>query len=245
MPKLEISAMDEHNDIHDPYYVHRDVGRFIFEAEFDVYLNYIEFMESFLYNEQKKEAMLINNYLKEHSQEPRDIALVKTMGLYSGNLIEISGLMRESFFISLFAYFENKLISECRSLKPNVILLDIDDIRAGDVIERVKKYYTKVLRVKFPTNSAEWETIQDYRRIRNCIVHAHGSPDEMKDKKDRVQLQRFVNKNENIRLIRKEVEPISFAKSNGDIYIERGFCEEACQTMRAFLIDLLFPDEQE
>jgi len=32
--------------------------------------------------------------------------------------------MRDSFFVSLYSYFENKLIRECRLRKTDLILLD-------------------------------------------------------------------------------------------------------------------------
>lgn len=177
--------------------------------------------------------------------EAVDIAWVSASGNSPGKIAEFSGFLRNSFFVSLYAYFENKLIRECRLRKTNFILLDFDDIRGFDVIERVKKYFTKVLRTNFPSNTHEWETIQDYRIIRNCIVHAQGKLEELKDKKDREKLQRFVSKNKNISLFRNEEDPIHFFKNNGEIHIDKGFCEEACKTVETFLTMVLFPDKTE
>jgi hypothetical protein len=148
---------------------------------------------------------------------------------------EYAGMLRNSFFVSLYSFFESKLISECRSRKNEGVLLDFDDIRAPDEIERVKKYFTKVLRIDFPSKSHEWQTIHDYHRIiRNCIVHTQGRITELKEK-DREKLQRYIAKDNNIVLFGKDEK----------LYLKKEFCEDACKTIETFLMMVLFPEEAE
>lgn len=223
-----------------------DIDQIIFDVEFQIYLDYIEFMERFLDTEQKRESTIIREHLIKWGEADTNIGDIPYLtltaaGLLPGKIAELSGLLRSSFFVNLYSYFENKLISECRDRKTDGILLDFDDIRGVDVIERVKKYFTKVLRVKFPDSTPEWEIIQNYRIIRNCIVHAQGRIDELRDKKERDKLQRFVHRNKNVSLVREQEDLIALFRRNGEIYIHQGFCEEACNTIKAVLKMILFP----
>ncbi len=217
-----------------------NIGKIVFEVEFQYYLDYMKFMEEFLEEEKKKEDKNIEKALSEISSGDSEIAI-----MFLPKIFEFADMLRKSFFVTLYSFFESKLVQECRLRKNNEIALTFDDIRAPDDIERVKKYFTKVLRSDFPSNSPEWETIQNYRVVRNCIVHAQGRIDELKDKKDREKLQRFVNKNGMISLSRNEEDQIAFFRNNGEIYIHRGFCEDACKTIGSFLIMVFFPDQEE
>jgi len=218
----------------------RVLSEVMLEIEFRPYLDYIKFMEEFLEEEEKKEHKNFQGALSKLNPDSSEF-----LDFSPAKALEFAGMLRNSFFVSLYSFFENKLISQCRLRKTDSILLDFDDIRGLDVIERVKKYFTKVLRTNFPSSTREWETIQNYRIIRNCIVHAQGKMYELKEKKDREKLQRFVNKNRNISLVRSEEDLIGFFKKDGEIYIHRGFCEEACNTIEIFLKIVLFPGEAE
>ena len=192
-------------------------------------LDYIETMEEFLDAEHKRGAETLQEILSElDPDELRDVADTD----YSVKGIDLfSVFVRNSTFVSLYSFLESKLIDECRSRKSNEILLDFSDIRAADDMERVKKYFAKVLRINFPSNTREWETIQKYRIIRHCIVHAQSNISGLKDLNDRKKLEHYIGQKPNITLL-------------GDyMCLGKGFCEEACKTIETFLRMVFSLDE--
>jgi hypothetical protein len=219
-----------------------DVDRVLFEADFQIHHDYIEFMEDFLDAEEKKEKDIIKAFLKEYPDEEKENALLwmSASGIIPGRVAQLAGFMRASYLVSLYSYLQNKLISECHSRKTDLISLNVRDIRGRNELDQVTKYFTQVLRVNFPENAPEWKNIKNYRIIRNCIVHARGRIDELRDNGELNQLQDFVSKQPNVSLIRNKDDIISSFKSDGELYIHHGFCEEACKTIQAFLIKLLF-----
>jgi hypothetical protein len=223
-----------------------DVDRVLFEADFQIHHDYIEFMENFLDAEEKKEKDIIKAFLKEYPDEEKENALLwmNASGIIPGRVAQLAGFMRASYLVSLYSYLENRLISECRSRKTDLISLNVRDIRGRNELDQVTKYFTQVLRVRFPENAPEWKTIDYYRIVRNCIVHARGRIDELRNNDERNKLQHFVSKQQNISLVRNKDDVISSFKSDGELYIYRGFCEEACRTIETFLTNLLFSTEQ-
>lgn len=206
-----------------------DLKSLMLHHEFKTFLEYLKLMESFLFAESKKEEEFFQELMSK--SDPEAIIDITNTGFFPGRIDDFSEFLRNSFFVSLYSFFENQLINECRSRKSDDLLIEYKDIRGVDEIERVMKYFTKVLRIDFPSNTPEWQEIQCYRLIRNCIVHAQGKVYELKGEKEQSKLRGYVEKKGNL----------TFAEHTEKLYLKEGFCEEACNTIERFLMMKLYP----
>lgn len=139
---------------------------------------------------------------------------------------EFTNLMRSSFFVSLYSYLEAWLNNECReSQKENPqIKISLDDIH-GAGINRAKIYLMKVLDTSFPFDDPNWEQIQWFSKIRNCIVHNEG---KVRD----TDLKKYIENHPKLRC------EMFFGYEY--VMLDEGFCETAIAVTRAFLRSLLF-----
>jgi len=130
--------------------------------------------------------------------------------------------------VNLYSFFEAALVKECRNRKSSETPLSFSDIAGQNDIDRAKTYLTKVVRIHFPSDAPEWQEIQNYRMLRNCIVHNQG---KMEEGARGQKLREYIARQKNLSLYGDEV------------YFDKGFCEEAFETIRKFLLLLLFPSK--
>jgi hypothetical protein len=101
-------------------------------------------------------------------------------GLWSDLAREFPQYQRKACFLMIFAMLEDDLNQFCESIRLQLDLkLNLSDI-AGRGIERAKIYLLKVVEIRFPSQSVEWEKIQHYRDLRNILIHEAGYLDEEK-----------------------------------------------------------------
>ena len=193
--------------------------RLFFMMDIIRFKDYINFMEEFLETEKNNQE---ENLKKIHTMTDRDDLIVLDRRVWYAQTDEFAGILRRSFFISIFSFFENRLINEYRVIRSG----EID--KRGE-LQNAINYFAKDESVAFP--SGVTEAVQNYRIVRNCIVHAQGTPKEMKSEKEQKTLESFLKKNENIFL------------SKEGICLKMGFCEEAIQNIEVFLRLVLFPDK--
>jgi hypothetical protein len=78
------------------------------------------------------------------------------------------------FLISLYAVLEsslNELAELIRSEKK--VELKLKEIN-GDILEKAKCYFTKVLGIDLHTDDQRWQTINRLKIVRNCFAHQNG-----------------------------------------------------------------------
>lgn len=160
-------------------------------------------------------AGIIEGWEREFEHEADDF--IELHGNYRS---EFPAILRSSLLVSVYAFFEQKLVEECKPTKNG---LTISDIKGGSIIQRAKKYIEKVMEKEFPTNNEHWMYIREVNAIRNCIVH-NGSFVELNDSK----LRNIINNMENIKI-----------NDNNKIVIEQGFVEKMIDHVDAFLFELL------
>ena len=78
----------------------------------------------------------------------------------------------------IFSMFEDDLNQFCEAICVQLDLKNCVFDSPGKGIERAKMYLSKVARVEFPKQSAEWEKITCFRDVRHVLVHAAGYLDE-------------------------------------------------------------------
>jgi hypothetical protein len=200
------------------------------EAEMSDYEEYIETMESFLkakalqYSTNIRTAIESGNTidLDEHGN-PSDITEYDQYLL--GKVNQLQNLLRQSFFASLFSFFEAKLVYECLDRKPDNEPLQLSDISGQDELDKVNIYFKKVLGLSFPNDTTEWMEIKNLRRIRNLVVHNKG---KVIGKYQTKELLLYIKRSIYLEVIEHE------------ILIKAGFCEHALKIFESFLLMLTF-----
>ncbi|WPL43543.1 hypothetical protein [Priestia megaterium] len=140
---------------------------FFVSNELDQFRNYAEYIESSLRKEVKSYVDRAEGLLPEEAEEFWEWHLDE-VSPYSQDFPKI---MRNSLFVSIYTFLEDKIVELCVSDKDT--LLELSDIK-GQGIHQASIYLKKVLRIDFPDNSKEWQYIKKANLIRNCIVHSSG-----------------------------------------------------------------------
>src|SRR5947207_1177248 len=187
----------------------------LWNAEFGIIDSYLDTMESFLEQVDEhariRDADFRSRYLDNEStidddsgeeNEPSDLTASWMRGFTSS--------LRSSFFVSLYSFLESSLANECRNLGSERTALLLNDISGRSFLDRVNTYYTKILGASFPDATPEWKEINDYRLLRNCIVHNRGFLTENSD----LKLRNFIGRKSSLRLVEDE------------FYFEKEFCRE-------------------
>ena len=138
-------------------------------------------------------------------------------------------ILRQSVFISLYAYCENLLNQKCYELQSAKKLpLSLKDL-SGNGMTRARNYLSKVAQVEFP-NGKEWQEIRIYGKLRNCLVHNSGEISGLSEV-DAKFLRNYASTH--LCLEVQEFPPITV------IEINKGFCEEVIQVLDKFQVQFI------
>jgi len=97
----------------------------------------------------------------------------------------------------------------------------LSDVK-GKGINQAKSYLTTDLGVKAAFNMHEWSEIQEYNRLRNCLVHNEGA---VKKSRNETALRAYV----------KGKSTLSLNSPDDEIILSKEFCEEALNVVGRFL----------
>jgi hypothetical protein len=138
---------------------------------------------------------------------------------YYSMVFEFENILRESFFAALYASFESYLVGMCdehiSSRKTNKVS------KAVHLLVENESVRSSLYR------SPEWKEIDNYRILRNCIVHDSGSLTP--HTKERRRLEDYV-------LSKRPLLRLSY----NSIFLSRQFCEEAVDVIDVFSMAVLF-----
>ena len=212
----------------------------VFETGFSSYYDYLETIVNFLESEKGKH----NQSIDEISQkiESGEIEISDDLNQMPpqlqydydrlSSIFEFENTLLSSFFVTIYFHLESELTRHCRSLeKKSQEKLSLSDI-VGSGVQRAITYLVKVHRIDFSLgNSPEWEKIQNYNILRNCIVHNQGRLDESLEKGHRDKLLKFIQKpNSKLQL------------EDSWCILNKEFCLEALDTIKEFLYSVTFAE---
>jgi len=131
--------------------------------------------------------------------------------------------LEASLFITLYAFLESRLVQLCEIVRvKGGYYLGISDVK-GKGITAAQIYIKKAARLPFPDNkSSDWDDINSYRRVRNCIVH-QGSNVRKDDEKLKNAIGHLVTKRPLVKLVGENIE------------LSNGFCLEFVQSIGRFV----------
>jgi hypothetical protein len=142
-----------------------------------------------------------------------------------------TNLLRQSFLTSLYSFMELWLIREChldsRRRDGGVSYKALK----GTGLIKVKKYFIGVMKSNYSFGSSQdWIWINNFRLLRDCIVHRQGSLTGFSNFEKDVTLAKFVTSENGLNL---------FGVDNNQVFIEYEFCLKAMQTVHKFMLELL------
>jgi hypothetical protein len=207
--------------------------REIFDAEFISYFDYLETIMGFLESERGKHAQSIQEINQKIAagqiRAPADEYQLPSEFEYDyfrlASIDAFENTLFSSFFVMIYFYLESELTRHCRDLqKESNEKLSLTDI-VGNGVQRAITYLVKVHHIDFSLGSSqEWEKIQTYNALRNCLVHNQGRIDEGFDQTQRERLLHFINKpNSKLQV------------QNTWCILNKEFCLEALETIKSFL----------
>jgi hypothetical protein len=201
--------------------------------EIDIFRDYLHSMEEFLQMERRTHVDNVKAIAKQVRTVSANSSQIPAPELeydhYRLDAIDLfTNILRKTFFVSLYTFLEVSLIERCRRLeRKDETLLPVSDIR-GKGMAQAMTYLTKVHRTDFsPGMSSEWNEIQHYRRLRNCIVHNAGILDN--NLQQRQQLKEYINRHPGLSLSTGLVE---------EVILSKDFCAQAIDTIARFLYAL-------
>lgn len=162
--------------------------------------------------------------VKEKDYSDDDIELINEY--YENEYAEVSDskllLYRKSTLMSLYTFLESQLHRVCILAKErNEITLDVSELKGEGVI-RSKDYLKKHGLLDITPINGEWSAIQEFNKVRNCLVHCNG---DIRFYRNENQIKKIVEKSQYLELLHDEIlfinkDYIDFTISNIESFIE-------------------------
>jgi len=140
-------------------------------------------------------------------------------------------ILRSSFFISAYSLLEHKMATICGWLKKDKQIPVSWNDSKGNTLDQFKRY-CKQAGLRLTYGDENWKEINEYRRIRNCIVHNRGLIDGAKQEKE---LRAYANRKN---IIQDTLLGISVRRRD-QVALTEDFCKEVTKAMWAFLSNTL------
>jgi len=139
-------------------------------------------------------------------------------------------ILRSSFFVSAYSLLEHKMVTICGWLKKDKQIPVSWNDSKGNTLDQFKHYCKRAdLGLTYDDN---WKEINEYRRIRNCIVHNRGL---IKGSREEKELRAYAESKD---IIDDTLIGVSI-RWQAQIALTEGFCKEVTKTIWAFLKKVL------
>lgn len=184
----------------------------------DYFESYLKVFEDFL----EKEAVEIEEFYK--TSQLYELTQREALDIYLENLnYYFPNLFRHSFFVATFSLIEKNLEDLCINICTKHNLPSYNDFvqeKNGNTLDKARKYLVHIAKVEFP-NNREWQELKNFSKLRNCVVHRQGYLDISGC--DRYIVDDYIPKQRDLKI-----------GLNGEIVLERNFCQHAIETIRSF-----------
>lgn len=151
------------------------------------------------------------------------------LAAYELNNTEVFAFVfRSSFFVNLYGYAETFLAElHSGSMPRNSIIKSLAKELAGPLLSKIP----------------EWESIQRYSDIRNCLVHEEGFLDDSKQQRRNTRIRAYINKTPSLKLS-QEIDRYGDSQKFEKIILTKEFCQDALVKIETFLMAISFVASQ-
>ena len=133
--------------------------------------------------------------------------------------------IRYSFLVLLYIVFETRLRAACDEITRRGNLDLKEKELKGSPIERARIFLEKVAKVAVK-DQVTWQSIVDFQKVRDCIVHLNGRVENSRDKE---RIQNLCNKN------------LGLSIDAGSLIVGHKYCSKTLETVRQFF-DRMFTE---
>lgn len=154
----------------------------VFDVSREVFIENIERL-ILIYNDSQEVRVKRKENLENKFENNEDI----DFALYRHYNSSFNSLLLQSLFVSAFAYLENYMMVTARLLEKEMSpQRSIDKLKTRGYLNKYRSFlYTNCKINEANSQSVLWTEINDYREIRNCMVHHFGYiSEEKKDLKE-------------------------------------------------------------
>lgn len=192
---------------------------------------YLKVTEEYLQKARSEFNTRLDEELKLIPSEERD-EFNEFYGELDWNYAEVfPRIMRSSFFVAAYSLLEHKMDIICMYIqKEQGIPTNWRDSR-GSTIDQFKRY-CKRAGLSLTYDDQNWQEINNYRIIRNCIVHNRGL---IKGVRQERELQAYANRKN---IIEDLMVGLSI-RSQLQIVLTKEYCKDVTKTIWAFLNNVL------
>lgn len=200
--------------------------------------DYAEHVESTLHHE----LVEIDKYIdKFETEEEKEFYVDRIYDDIAAYRDEFPTIMRYSLLISIYSHLEHELNKLCRYYNREGFM-NYKTNENG--ITRSKQFIKNELNMNFPDRTKEWTFICNVKKIRNCLVHAQGYIDEMKDENKSETNSHLKRKSgESDTKVSKAINAlgkdlVSVIKGTNKIELHENFNKEFIKHVKTFLDNL-------
>ncbi len=176
-----------------PYSVHN------YDRKLSLFRGYLQTMEEFLEQERQERDQELKDESKKFTKHPDydDPSELFRLQEMVEVVDEFADTFRKSFLVNLYSFWESQLFPLCNSLKHYDDIKHYDDMPSQEKKKKnfghlnaypfLEKLGFEISKVPNDEKKNKWKLdgvlkdIDNYRIVRNCIVHNAGYPDEAKD----------------------------------------------------------------
>ncbi len=197
--------------------------------------DYINETNKLIQKEQSKVKRFIDDELKgiEDEHEASEVIqfYIEDFDKYEKTYKE---LLMNSTFVTSFSLFEHSFLRLSKyAQKEKNSTLSVSDISGNGIVNKCKKYIEKGLEIDLSALNPDWQTITNFNKIRNAIVHnASNFKREKNQPIEKQELYSLITKNP---FIKQKYE------HNGYFYIKDDqFIIDFCNTAEKYLLDIIY-----
>lgn len=192
----------------------KNVHLSLISIQIDVFQEYARYIE----NSFQKELKKYEDGAKDLEEEVADSYWEHYMDDVHQFSDDFPKIMRNSLFVSIHAFLEDKIIELCVPKDESSKKFSFGGIK------KAVNYLKKDLGMNVPYDTKEWKNITNAISIRNCLVHCNG----------------VVSKAKNEEQLENAIEDMSFVSKDdyGRISLDSGFCLDFLENVHSFLRQL-------
>lgn len=214
-----------------------NIAKLIIELNLYILDNYIENLEDLLENKIKKFEDWADEELEGLTEEQRNE--------YSDSLSDdywiiskaFPNILRSSLFVTCYSLLEYALISLCEQLQKQKGLKKESKKYKIENILNAKDYLEGETKICFHDQIPSWNDINNYRLVRNLIVHNQGRLDNSDNSNKAKKVRNFINKNKK-NWVELEDKYYLEDKCIQIIQFKKGFLKEVKKTIKDFSKEL-------
>lgn len=134
-------------------------------------VSYLKEHIDFNHKEQENRKKKVTQLLEEEIDEDKINEAILRM-VYQYDLIKLPSYFYHSTIVALYSMFESTLMGICERTKKDLELqLSVNDFSTRDNLGKAVTYLEKLININFYKDRKEWNQLNDFRSLRNIIVH--------------------------------------------------------------------------